>query len=390
MNMIKPTVFRPALLLAASACLIFAGCQKTYETNPSQQQDVLAKKSSSKKKIGHFDTVNLVSTDGSFGAAHTDPTLVNAWGIAFSSGGTPWVSSHDGHVSDIYNSEGVALGISPVHIPSPTGTQDGEPTGVVFSASATDFPLPTGGAARFIFAGEDGVISAWNGAQGHQAFRKLTVPSSAFTGLALANNGGTNFLYAANFKARKINVWDNNWAPVTTMPFTDHNIPMDYAPFNIQNIGGMLYVAYAKVDPATGDEDPGAGRGFVDIYRPDGTLAKRFAEHGTLNAPWGLTMAPAGFFDDGDDDHDDHKLQPAILVGNFGDGRINAYSTEGKFLGQLRGAKNQALIIDGLWALSFPPSTSTIDPNRLYFAAGPDDESKGLFGYIIKVMDNEE
>src|SRR5689334_21792883 len=115
MNMIKPTAPRPlAFLVAVSACLVFLSCQKTYET--PQQQDVLAKKSSSKKKIAHFDTVNLVSTDGSFRAAHTDPTLINAWGIAFSSGGTPWVTSHDGHVSDIYNSEGVALAFIPVHI----------------------------------------------------------------------------------------------------------------------------------------------------------------------------------------------------------------------------------------------------------------------------------
>ena len=158
----------------------------------------------------------------------------------------------------------------------------------------------------------------------------------------------------------------------------DPNLPAGYAPFNIQAVGQQLYVMYAKVDPAEGEEEKGPGLGYVDIYNTDGSFVKRFVSNGQLNAPWGIAWAPAGFFGT------DENAQPAILIGNFGDGHINAYSPNGNFLGQLR-AHGNPIVIEGLWAISFPPATATsINPNRLYFAAGPDDEEDGLFGYIVK------
>ena len=178
-----------------------------------------------------------------------------------------------------------------------------------------------------------------------------------------------------------INVWNKAWAPVS-LPFMDPMIPAGFSPFNIQNIGNMLYVTYAKV-ASNGDSQEGEGLGYVDIYNPNGTLVKRFASKGSLDAPWGVAMAPANYLTNEVEDEDDVKAQPSILVGNFGNGRINAYSLNGKFLGQLRGASHQILTIDGLWAIMFPPTTSTIDQRRLYFTAGPDDETHGLFGYLL-------
>lgn len=360
--------------------IFFIGCKKN---DPSlQPQSGLDSKNKSDnpnagKKIGHFSQTNLVS-DVPGWAAHTDASLVNAWGLAWSTGGVAWIGSQAGHVSDVYDREGNTV-LGPVTIPSPLATTGGNPTGVVLN-STTGFPLTTGGAARFIFVGVDGVLSAWNGAQGTHAAMITTVPLSAFTGLTMARNGTDTLLYAANFRAGKINVWNKTWSAVN-LPFTDPMIPSGYSPFNIQSVDNLLYVTYAKVG-SDGRSQAGDGLGYVDIYRPNGTLLKRFASGGSLNAPWGIAMTPAGYLSHDDDDDGDGS-QPAILVGNFGNGRINAFTTSGKFLGQLRGESHQILSIDKLWAVMFPPSTSTIDPKRLYFTAGPVNETHGLFGYLL-------
>jgi len=374
------TVQQHCLMLLCAAALLFASCNKPKAP----------------KALKDFAQVNLVANNDEYSAAHIDPVLLNAWGLAFSSGGTPWVNSTGGHVSAVYDKEGATVR-PPVNIPSPTGATGGLPTGIVFSGSATDFILPNAAPARFIFVGVDGVLSAWNGGAGANAFRiKNNAATSAYTGLAINTNAGATYLYAADFRAGKIVVWDKNFAPVA-MDFKDNHIPWGYAPFNIQSVGSWLYVTYAKVGPE-GEDEAGRGNGFVDIFKTDGSLAKRFASRGSLNSPWGVAVAPSTFFVDTDDPAaakngnsgqgagiaikglDDEDI---VLIGNFGDGRINAFRENGDFLGQLR-THGRDIIIEGLWALSFPPTTSTIDPNRLYFTAGPDDEADGLFGYLIK------
>jgi hypothetical protein len=181
------------------------------------------------------------------------------------------------------------------------------------------------------------------------------------------------------------------------MSFSDPKLPSGYSPYNIQKVSSWLFVQYAKVG-ADGRPEKGVGNGFVDIFNPDGSLVKRFTSNGPLNAPWGITQAPASFFEDNHDtdteshgdkkgkDNNDgkHHDDPIMLVGNFGDGYINAYSLDGEFLGQLK-SHGRPIWIDGLWALSFPPASATsIDPHRLYFTAGPNNEADGLFGYLIK------
>ena len=353
-----------------------------------------------KKDLRDFQQVNLVDNNGKYGGKLKDPTLLNAWGLAFSSNGIAWVNSNGAHLSELYTAEG-AIVRAPVKIPSPTDTVGGLPSGIVFSGGK-GFKLSNGGAAAFLFVGEDGILSGWNGTANTRALViKNNAGASEYKGLALASNGGANFIYAANFMTGKVDVWDTTFAPVS-MPFRDPGLPAGYAPFNIQAVGSWLYVTYAKVGP-DGDDQAGPGNGFVDIYNTDGSFVKRFASRGTLNSPWGVAMAPAGFLQSnnmGDDDNDHNKgedhnsgrgghddfdaSQPVILVGNFGDGRINVYTLDGRYQGQLQTHK-KTIVIDGLWALSFPPSTATaIDPNRLYFTAGPNDESDGVFGYLIK------
>ena len=379
-----PTTHFLFLLCLMASFILIAACNKHREP----------------KGLKDFAQVNLVANNDQYGAVHIDPILHNAWGLAFSSGGTPWVNSMLGHVSAVYDKEG-AIVRPAVNIPSPVAPTGGFPTGVVFSGSTSNFILANGQPARFIFVGVDGVLSAWNGAAGGSALRiKDNSATSAYTGLAIANNAGATYLYAANFRAGKIDVWDKNFAPVS-MPFTDNHIPAGYAPFNIQEVDSLLYVMYAKVGP-DGRDQKGVGNGFVDVYKTDGSLKKRFAARGALNSPWGVAMASMSFFADMNADNNDDKdnsghsnsagikhgdddNEPILLVGNFGDGRINAYNAEGDFVGQLR-SHGRTVVIDGLWAISFPPATATaIDPNRLYFTAGPNAEADGLFGYLIKL-----
>ena len=335
----------------------------------------------------NFSQVNLVANNSSFNASRIDPMLQNAWGLAFTPNGFGWISANGSGTSVIYTGEGAQVRPA-VTIPSASGSTGGTPTGVIFSGSNTDFllPAPNNQAARFLFVGEDGILSGWNGAAGNSAVVvKDNSSTSSYKGLALATNNGANYLYAANFKTAKIDVFDKDYNSVS-MSFSDPQIPSDFAPFNVQNIEGMLYVTYAKVGP-DGDDVSGMGNGYVDIYTTGGSLVQRFVSGGQLNSPWGIAKAPSTFF--GDDDED----QNIILIGNFGNGRINAYNSHGKFMGELAQHPSpmqpqKPIIIDGLWAISFAPVTATsIDPNRLYFTAGPNDEQDGLYGYIKKDSD---
>lgn len=385
------------LWVALCLLLITTGCKKNIET-PVDDLNSSSHKGNipDEKRFNRndFDQVNLVGNDNTFNPARVDPNLVNAWGMAFVPSGPDWISSQAMGLSVIYNTLGADVR-PPVTIPSPgSATDGGHPTGVVFNASSF-FKLPNGNAAKFIFVGVDGIISGWNG--GNAAVKVFdNSATSVYTGLAIGADGADSFLYAANFRTRKIEVYDKNWGRVFNKPFRDFFVPQGYAPFNIQNVGGNLFVMYAKVG-SDGEEEVGPGKGFVDIYRPNGRLLKRFTSRGQLNAPWGVAMAPSTFWsnknwdgDDDDDDHDHkgdgkhfdhHEIRNVFLVGNFGDGHINAYNQDGEFIGRLR-SNGKAIKIEGLWALSFAPTTSTIDPNWLFFAAGPEDETKGLFGYI--------
>jgi uncharacterized protein (TIGR03118 family) len=367
--------YRRYLTGAAILCLVFVnqGCQKNLG-------DIIhSLENKNPQTLKDFSQVNLVANNDQYHAVHVDPHLLNAWGLTFSSNGIAWISSQAGHVSSVYDSAGNMLAARPeVAIPSPGGATGGNPTGTVVNSdpTATDFKLSNGSAGRFFFVGLDGIISGWNPAAGNNALVIANNAGSAYTGLTMAkNSSGEYHLYAANFSMARIDVWNKDWAMVS-LPFKDPDIPSGYSPYNIQSIGDLLYVMYAKV-AANGHAEPGSGLGFVDIYNVDGNLEKRFVSRGQLNAPWGVAWAPASFFD-GDD-----NPQAAILVGNFGDGHINAYTTQGAFLGKLR-MHGQPIVIDGLWALMFAPSTAPINPNKLYFTAGPDNEMDGLFGYISK------
>ncbi len=347
------------LLLLWAAMLAVSGC----------------KKNSTIPLIKDFTQVNLVANNDEYAAARIDPAFINGWGIAFSGSGTAWVSAEGTGLSEVWDKDGNQV-IPAVTIPSAgDAATGGHPSGQVFNSSS-DFNLPNGKPARFIFAGLDGIISGWNGGPAAVTAIDDSPSGAVYSGIAIGSIDGNNFLYVANFSAHKIDVYDKNWVEVDK-PFNDPNIPSDYAPFNIQNIGGKLYVMYAKID-ANNDEVKGAGFGFVDIYKPNGILEKRFASGGPLNAPWGVAAAPPAFWGT------DSDVANAILVGNFGNGHINVYSQSGNFLGPLR-SKEKVLEIDGLWGISFAPVTATaINPGWLYFAAGPDDEADGLFGYITK------
>jgi uncharacterized protein (TIGR03118 family) len=397
----KKNIIQPAILNFITPLFLFlllTGCKKTETANPSTSNSaglMHAERGKDIKETGNFQQVNLVANNNEYNAQHIDPNLLNAWGLVFTPTGIAWVSAQAGHVSTIYDKEGNTIR-PPVNIPSPMGPTGGNPTGVIFNGTS-DFILSNGSPARFIFDGVDGILSGWNPATGNSAVViKNNSSTAAYTGLTMAINNGANYLYAANFKSGNIDVFDKNFNPVM-MSFKDWFLPRGFAPFNIQNLQNLLYVTYAKVSPQ-GDDQAGPGNGFVDIFRPNGTFIKRLASRGALNSPWGITLAPKSFIkgshqdmDDDDNDREDRddmasSARMVVLVGNLGDGKINIYSMKGRFMGQL-GENKKPIVIEGLWALVFPPATATsIDPNRLYFTAGPSEEQDGLFGYLINTQ----
>jgi uncharacterized protein (TIGR03118 family) len=299
----------------------------------------------------------------------TDPNLVNPWGMSAGPATPVWVADNGTDVSTLYS--GAIHHSIPVIAPLVVGIPGGAPTGTVFNPT-TGFTLTNGMPARFIFDSEAGTITAWNG--GTQAETVHPTPGAIYKGLAIASKGNTTLLYAANFHAGTIDVFNDAFAP-TTVPggFTDPNLPAGFAPFNIQEIAGRLVVAYAKQDADAEDEVAGAGLGYVDVFDTSGHLIKRLISQGNLNAPWGLVLAPRHF----------GAFSGDLLVGNFGDGAINAYDPRtGSFQGTLRNRDGNPIVIDGLWALRFGNGVIGT-PQTLLFTAGIADEEHGLFGEIV-------
>lgn len=316
-----------------------------------------------------FNQTDLVANIAGLGAPTIDPNLVNPWGIAFGSTGLLWVSNNGSGTATVYDANGVKQPLT-VTLPSVSPGAAWAPTGVIFNAT-TDFVIPGLGTSSFIFASENGWIAAWNTATGTTAHvvSDQSASGASYKGLAIAANAGVNFLYATNFRHNSVDVFDTGFNLVRS--FTDSTMAAGYAPFGIANIGGQLYVSFAlRLAPDSVDDAPGVGNGFVDVFNPDGTLARRFASNGVLNAPWAIVQAPSVF----------GSFGGAILVGNFGDGTIDAYNqATGVLIDVLRDGNGVPISINGLWGLSFGPAGGT---TTLYFASGPNNEANGLVGTL--------
>ena len=311
---------------------------------------------------------------------HVDPNLVNPWGLVFNPQGFAWVANNGTSTSTLYDGNGVPQSLV-VAIPPPGGGGEGSPTGIVFNASPGFQVTENGvtGASAFIFAGEGGTILGWSPTVDRNN-AVLVVDRSAesviYKGLAHATQGGADFLYATDFHNGVVDVYDANFALVTTNPdaFKDPNLPAGFAPFGIQAIGNQIYVSYAMQDAAKEDDVKGAGLGLVNVFDTAGVLVKRLiTTGGKLNAPWGMAMAPADF----------GKFSNALLVANFGDGMINAFDpATGNPLGTLYRPSGSNIVIDGLWGIAFGNGLDSQPTNTLFFTGGPSDESHGVYGRI--------
>jgi uncharacterized protein (TIGR03118 family) len=316
--------------------------------------------------IGGFAQTNLVSNIPAL-AQHTDPNLRNPWGIAESASSPFWVSNNASSTSTLYNTSGTPQALV-VSLLGPTGAPS-SPTGQVFQNSGAF------NGDLFLFATEEGQIQGWRGALGTTAENLFddSGAGSIFKGLAFGSTSpGNNYLYAADFHNAQIVVHPSTGAPALAGNFTDPNLPAGYAPFNIQNIGGQLFVTYALQDATGHDDVPGAGNGFVDIFDLNGNLVRRLVSNGVLNSPWGVAQAPAGFGALGGD----------YLIGNFGDGSINVFDINGALVGTLADVNGIPLVNSGLWALRFGNGGNGGHTGTLYLTAGLNDEADGLFAQI--------
>lgn len=363
----------------------------------------------------HYTQVNLVANTSGV-APVTDPNLVNPWGLSRSSGSPWWVSDNGSGLSTLYNGAGTIIPLVvtiPKANPSSTTFPSGTPTGTIANGSPTDFLLAPNAPADFLFSTIDGTISGWNPTVGIPAGgsppSKLativvkTTNGSSYTGLTSATINGKRYLYAANFTKGTVDVFDNAFNRVIlhphgdgdrdfeeNRPFKDDRLPWNFVPFNVQAIGNDIVVTFVLHEEGQPFETDGPGLGFVDIFSSDGRLLRRL-EHGDwLNAPWGVALAPLDF---GTYSHD-------LLIGQFsggstsaGSGTIAAYDiATGKFIGLLQDAAGTPLAINGLWAISPGNSAAagSYDPagspaSELYFTAGPDHGTGGLFGYLKPV-----
>jgi uncharacterized protein (TIGR03118 family) len=346
-----------------------------------------------------FEITSLVTDDQTFltglgfpAAAHVDPNLINPWGVSFAPASPFWVSDNGSGVATLYTAAGVQVSPpSPVTIFTPSGQAPGTatPTGQVFNSDPTAFVVSNGstsGSANFIFATEDGTISGRsNSVDPSHSFLGVdrSGMGAVYKGLAIATIGGSPFLYAANFRAGTVEMYNSGFGFVKS--FTDPSPPplpagtppgQNWAPFNVRILNGQLYVTFALQAAGGHDDQAGPGNGFVDVFSPDGTFIKRLIGTGPndpLNSPWGLDIAPPGFGAFAND----------LLVGNFGDGTIDAFDpNSGAFLGTLRDSNGNPFAIGDLWALVNGNNGVGSNPNAVFFTAGLMDEGHGLFGEL--------
>lgn len=329
-----------------------------------------------------YVATNLVSdvntSSNPYSTSNVDAHLVNPWGIAFNPAGFVWVANNGTSTSTLYDGNGMAQTLI-VTIPAGSAGE-AAPTGIVFNGSS-GFQITQGGVSgtsAFIFVGEAGTLAAWSPSVNLN--NAVTVfdgasESKIYKGLAIASQGGASFLYAADFHNGVVDMFDSTFARVgAATAFTDATLPAGYAPFGIQAIGDRVYVAYAKQDAQAEDEVAGAGLGAVNVFDTAGALVKRLIPvGGKLDAPWGMALAPANF----------GPFSNALLVGNFGDGKINAFDpSTGAFLGTLSKPNGTPIVIDGLWGIAFGNGINNQPTNTLFFAAGPADETHGVYGRI--------
>jgi len=353
----------------------------------------------------HYKQTNLVSNLASISTPNPpDPNLKNPWGLTRSPGGSPWwVANNNSGTSTLYSGTGAVVlinGTGNVTVPPPKGSPAGTqstPTGVVFNGSPTDFltvPGTPGTSAHFIFATEDGTISGWNGGQNAVLMVDNSDHGSAngavYKGATSGEINGKKFLYVTNFRSAKVEVYDTNLKRVNfdEDAFEAEGVPHGFAPFNVQNIGGTLFVTYAKQDAARHDPVGGDGLGFVELFSPAGKHIGHL-EHGDwFNAPWGVVWTTRDF----------GEFSNAILVGNFRSGWIAAFNGfTHKFIGFVKNDKGSLMFIDGLWSLTFgndgdPAKNGAGPANTLFFTAGINNEQDGLFGTITPIdgLDGDE
>jgi len=318
-----------------------------------------------------YAQTNLVSNESGL-ANTTDPNLVNPWGVSFSATSPFWVSNQGSGTATLYNGAGTPVSLV---VTIPGTTPPSGPTGQVFNTSTGFLLSPKGTAASFIFDTLNGTITAWNGAAGTTAQVMVTTPGAIYTGLTQDATGGLTYLYAAN-SAGNIQVFDSNWNNVTSTTFAgkfvDPNLPTGFVPFNIQTIGGNIYVTYAELT-TMGTGLPG---GYIDEYDANGNFIQRIASGGALYAPWGITLAPAEFGIYSDD----------LLVGNFGNGEILVYNpTTDAYLGTIDGTNGMPLKNPFLWSLETRTGGTDVNTDAVYFTAGIDNQDGGLFGEITDV-----
>ncbi len=355
------TTSKIARALACTAALLLLAIPVSAKQNPA--------------KIQHYRQINLVS-DLAGVAQLQDTNLVNAWGISFNSMSPFWVSDNGTGKSTLYSVTNDSSG-TPIASKVPLEVNipgEGNPTGQLFNNTSAFH------GDAFIFASEDGTISGWRPALGTNAEVLATNNNAVYKGITLSSNSAGPVLLAANFSEATIDVYTNGGTgAVLAAQFSDTAAPNGYAPFNVQEIDGIIFVTFAKQDEAREDDVQGRGNGLIDIFDPITGVFTRFATGSdaggnvhAMNSPWGIALAPSTF----------GRHAGQLLVGNFGSGTIMTFGADGAFEGLLKGVHGGAITIDGLWGLTFGNGSRAGTTDTLFFSAGPNDESNGLFGAI--------